>query len=313
MARYSAKRIVGFIPVLLIGSVLVWLMIYLVPGDPALVRLGPDASPAQIAAERRAMGLDRPVFVQYVDWLGAVLHGDLGRSSANGDKVSALIGRSFPVTINLAVAGLVVALVIGLFLGVRAAVNPRGLAGKFLNVYTSLALGVPTFWVGMLLVWLFAIRLRLLPSSGYESLLSDPVQYLRHMLLPAVTLGVYGSGIVARFVAAAMTEALAQDYIWTARAKGVSEPTVLRRHGLRNALIPVTTVIGLQFGVLLGGAVVIEAVFNLPGMGRLLLSSVTRRDYSVVQAEVLLILIAVGTINVIVDIMYGVLDPRIRR
>jgi len=313
MAEYALRRVIAFIPFLLIASILVWGMIYLVPGDPVLLRLGPDATPAQIAAERHALGLNRPIFVQYILWLKGIVHGDFGHSISNGASVITLISNSFPVTAYLALTGLVVAVVLGTILGVVAALRPDRLVAKFVSGYASLALAIPTFWVGMLLVWLFAITLRVLPSSGYVSPLSSPTAYLRHMVLPAITLGFYGSGIVARFVFAAMRETLTQDYLWTARAKGVAEHTVVRRHGLRNALIPVTTVLGLQFGLLLGGAVIIESVFNLPGMGRLLLDAVTRRDYSVVQGEVLLIVVAIGLVNLTVDLLYGVLDPRIRR
>lgn len=312
MARYALRRLAEFIPILFVASILVWVMIYLVPGDPVLLRLGPDATPAQITAERNAMGLDRPFVVQYVYWLKAAAHGDFGRSISNGEPVTSLIGRAFPVTLSLTFAGLLLATLVGVLLGTFAAIKPRGATTKPLNAYTSLVLAVPTFWVGMLLVWFFAIHLGALPSSGYVPLSESPTEYLRHLVLPAVTLGLYGSGIVARFVAAAMSETLAQDHLWTARAKGLPESTVIRRHAFRNALIPVTTVLGLQLGLLLGGAVIIEGVFNLPGMGRLLLNSVSRRDYAVVQAEVLFILVAVAFVNVVVDLLYGLLDPRIR-
>lgn len=310
---YAARRIVGFLPVLIIGSVLVWLMIFLVPGDPALSKLGPDASPVQIAAERHAMGLDRSVFVQYAIWLRDVFHGDLGRSLVNGAAATSLIGNALPVTLDLAVSGLVLSLVVGTLFGVLAALRPDSLLARLVYSFSSLALATPTFWVGMLLVWLFSIYLHVLPSSGYVSLLSDPSGFARHMTLPAVTLGFYGAGIVARFVFAAMRDVLGQDYLWTARAKGLSETRVIWKHGVRNALIPVVTVVGLQFGLLVGGAVIVESVFNLPGMGRLLLNSVESRDYPIVQAEVLIILVAVATANLVVDLLYGVLDPRIRR
>jgi peptide/nickel transport system permease protein len=312
VTRYIVKRVAELLIVLFVASILVWVMIRLIPGDPALLHLGPDATPQQIAAERVAMGLDRPFFVQYAYWLGHAVRGDLGRSVVNGEPVISMVARAFPVTLNLTIAGLLLAAVIGVLLGVAGAVKPRGLLTKPLNAYTSLALAIPTFWVGMLLVWLFAISLRVLPSSGYVPFSESPVQYARHLALPVITLAFYGSGITARFVAPAMSEALRQDYLWTARAKGLAEKTVIRRHAFRNALVPVTTVLGLQFGLLLGGAVIIEGVFNLPGMGRLLLDAVTRRDYAVVQGELLLILVAIALVNFVVDLLYGLLDPRIR-
>jgi peptide/nickel transport system permease protein len=312
VARYALGRLAQLIPVLFFASIVVWLMIYLVPGDPVLLRLGPDATPEQIAAEREAMGFDRPLVVQYVYWLRDAVQGDLGRSIANGESVTVLIMRSFPVTLSLTILGLLVAICVGVPLGIIAALRPKGLVARFVNLYTSLALALPTFWVGMLLVWVFAIHFGVLPSSGYVPLRESPAEFLKSMVLPAVTLGFYGSGIVARFVAASMGEALTREYLWTARAKGIPERTVVTRHGFRNALVPVITVLGLQFGLLLGGAVVIEGVFNLPGMGRLLLDAVSRRDYAIVQAEMLFILIAVAVINITVDVLYGMLDPRIR-
>jgi peptide/nickel transport system permease protein len=224
-----------------------------------------------------------------------------------------LIKNAFPITLNLTIVALLLATIIGLILGIAAARRRDGVAAKFVNAYSSVALAIPLFLVGMLLVWLFSLHLHVLPSSGYTSLLSSPSEYLRHMILPTVTLAFYGSGIMVRFVAAAMNETLGQDYIWTARAKGIRESAVVRRHALRNALIPITTVLGLQLGVMLGGTVITEAVFNLPGMGQLLLSSVERRDYPVVQAEVLYIVLVVAAINIFVDVLYGVLDPRVRR
>jgi len=312
MARYAITRVLAFIPVLFVASILVWLMIFLVPGDPVLTRLGADASPAQIASERQAMGLDKPVVVQYGIWLKHAVQGDFGRSTANGESVRSLIARTYPATLGLTIGGLLLGTLIGMFLGVASAVR-GGSTARFVGGYTSFALAIPTFWVGMLLVWLFALYLKWFPSSGYVPFFESPTEYLKHMILPVVTLAFYASGIVTRFAASAMGEAMGQDYIWTAHAKGIPSSTVIRRHGLRNALIPITTVLGLQLGLLLGGAVIIEAVFNIPGMGRLLLSSVSRRDYPVVQAEVLLILTGVALINIFVDLVYGFLDPRIRR
>lgn len=312
MGKYTVRRLLVFLPLLVVASILVWSMIYLIPGDPALTRLGANATPAQLTAERHTMGLDRPVVVQYAYWLRAALHGDFGRSAVNDEPVRSLITRSFPVTFSLTVSGLGVGFLLGVLLGVAAALSRDGPMARFVQGYSSAALGIPSFVVGMLLIWLFPVHWGLLPSSGYVSFLNHPYDWARHMILPVATLAFYGSGIVARFVTASMSEALRQDYIWTARAKGLREAVVIRRHGFRNAAIPITTILGLQFGLLLGGAVIIEAVFNLPGMGRLLLNAVQQRDYTVVQGEVLWILIGVAIANIVVDIFYGVLDPRIR-
>jgi peptide/nickel transport system permease protein len=226
--------------------------------------------------------------------------------------VTTLLAQRIPVSLHLAIAATIVALVIALPLGIIGAAAPRSLIGRAVSAFTSVALAVPTFWLGILFVLLFGVSLRWLPSSGYVPIWEDPVESLRFLVLPAATLGIYMSAIIIRFLRAALAETLAQDYIRTAHAKGVPERRVLLRHALRNALIPVLTVVALQFGAFVGGTVVTEAVFNYPGLGRLLLDAVLLRDYTVIQGGILFVVIAFSLINILVDVLYTFADPRIR-
>jgi peptide/nickel transport system permease protein len=310
--RYIGLRLVQLVPVIIIASVAVWLMIYLVPGDPAVARVGAEASPEQLAIARREIGLDQPLPVQYARWLFAAVRGDLGASIATRVPVLTLLSQRIPATLHLAVASMLIAALISLPVALFAAVRPHGWFARMVALYVSLTLAVPTFWLGILMVLAFGVWLRLVPSSGYVAIWDDPVSAISHLILPALALGMYISGVLIRFLRTALQEALDQDYVRTARSKGLSEPTVVRRHALRNALIPAVTVIALHFGSFLGGAVVTEAVFNYPGLGRLILDSVILRDYSVVQGAILMVVITFSLINLIVDVMYRFLDPRIR-
>lgn len=312
MWRYIAVRLVQLIPVLLIASVAVWLMIYLVPGDPAVARVGAEASPEQLEIARREIGLDQPLPVQYARWLFAVVRGDLGASIATRVPVLTLLSQRVPATVHLAVAATLWAALIALPVALVAAIRPRSLFAKATSLYVSLTLAVPTFWLGILMVLAFGLWLRLVPSSGYVAIWDDPGLAIKHLVLPSLALGMYMSGVLIRFLRTALQEALDQDYIRTARSKGLSESRVVRRHALRNALIPAVTVIGLHFGSFLGGAVVTEAVFNYPGVGRLVLDSIILRDYSVVQGTILMIVVTFSLINLTVDVLYRFLDPRIR-
>jgi len=290
----------------------VWLMIYLIPGDPAIALLGGDATPEQLARARVLMGLDQPLPVQYALWLGRVVRGDLGVSYLNGLPVRAMLAQRIPVTAQLTVASLVVALLIAGPLGMAAAVRPRSWIARGITGYNALAMAVPTFWLGILLVLFFGVRLKWLPTSGFAPLWDEPARALRFLILPAFTLGAYVSAVLARFVRAALLETLFQDYVRTARAKGVRERGVVWVHALRNALIPVVTVVGLQFGAFMGGAVITEAIFDYPGLGRMLLQAILTRDYTVVQGTILFVVLAFVVINLLTDLVYALLDPRIR-
>jgi peptide/nickel transport system permease protein len=312
MARYALVRLVHLLPVLLLTSVAVWLLIYLIPGDPALALLGPDVTPEQLQRARAQMGLDRPWPVQYALWLRRVLQGDLGVSYLNGLPVRTMLAQRVPVTLQLTVASLVVALLIAAPLGILSAVRPRSWIGRVAAGYNALAMAVPTFWLGILLVLLFGLYLRWLPTSGFVPIWQEPLRALRFLVLPAVTLGAYVSAVLARFTRAALLESLGQDYVRTARAKGVAEPGVVGVHALKNALIPVVTVLGLQFGAFMGGAVITEAIFDYPGLGRMLLQAILTRDYTVVQGTILFVVSAFVVINLLTDLAYAFLDPRIR-
>jgi peptide/nickel transport system permease protein len=309
---YILRRLLHLIPVLFLTSVIVFLMVYLIPGDPAQTILGPDARPEQIKAVRQEMGLDKPLPVQYVIWLGRALRGNLGKSFINDYPTLQLILMKLPVTLDLTVASFLVALTISLPLGVLSAIRPRGWINWFSYYYNALAMAVPTFWLGILLVLIFGLQLKLLPTSGYVPFLSDPLKALRFLVLPAITLGAYVSAVLARFLKAALLETLHQDYVRTARSKGLREQSVIMGHALKNALIPVVTVLGLQFGAFMGGAVITEAIFDYPGMGRMLLYAILTRDYSVVQGTILFVVTAFVLINLVTDVVYAFLDPRIR-
>jgi peptide/nickel transport system permease protein len=312
MIRYVFLRLVQLLPVLLLASVGVWLMIYLIPGDPAIALLGPDVTPEQVQRTRALMGLDRPLPVQYALWLGRVVRGDLGVSYLNGLPVTTMLAQRVPVTLQLTVASLVVALAIAAPLGIASAVRPRSWIARMVTGYNALAMAVPTFWLGILLVLFFGLWLRWLPASGFVPFWEEPGRALRFLILPAFTLGAYVSAVLARFTRAALLETLYQDYVRTARAKGLGERPVIGLHALRNALIPVVTVVGLQFGAFMGGTVITEAIFDYPGLGRMLLQAILTRDYTVVQGTILFVVVAFVVINLLTDLTYALLDPRIR-
>ena len=312
MARYILLRLVQLLPVLFMASVGVWLMIYLIPGDPALALIGADATPEQLARARVQMGLDQPLPVQYARWLARVAQGNLGVSYLNGLPVTTMLAQRIPVTLQLTVASLIVALAIAAPLGIVSAVRPRSWIARVITGYNALAMAIPTFWLGILLVLCFGLWLRWLPTSGYVSFWQEPGRALRFLILPAFTLGAYVSAVLARFTRAALLETLYQDYVRTARAKGLGERPVIGLHALRNALLPVVTVVGLQFGAFMGGTVITEAIFDYPGLGRMLLQAILTRDYTVVQGTILFVVVAFVVINLLTDLVYALLDPRIR-
>ena len=312
MLTYLFSRLLQALPVLVFASVVVFLVIHFVPGDPALTVLGPEARPEQVEAMRQRMGLDRPLAVQYGRWLARVLQGDLGASVINSYPVWSLVGLKLPATVSLTLGALLVALAIALPLGALAAVRQGRLVDRLAVWFSALGLSVPSFWLGVLLVLVFSLRLRWFPASGYVPLLDRPMVALRHLALPCLTLGVAMAAVLTRFVRSAVLEVIRQDYIRTARAKGLRERAVLVRHAFRNALIPVLTVVALQVGNLLGGAVVTEAIFDFPGVGQLILYAVTTKDYPVVQGALLLLVTALIVINLLTDLGYALLDPRVR-
>ena len=311
MARYLLRRLGQALVVLLGVAVLTFALLHLVPGDPVRVALGTRFDPETYAALRERAGLDRPLPVQLVGYLVGAATGDLGVSFRSGQPVLQVITERLPATLGLAVAALVVALLVAVPLGVLSAVRQGSLLDRAATVVSQIGVSVPDFWMGILLILLFAGQLRWLPSSGYEPLLSDPLGWASHVVLPAVTVGLVSGSILTRFVRSAVLEQLGQDYTRTATAKGLSQGVVVRRHVLRNALVPIVTVTGLQLATLLGGVIVIEVIFAWPGLGALTLEAVRARDYPVVQGAVLLFAALFLLVNLLVDLLYAALDPRI--
>ena len=313
MSAYLIRRLLQFAVVLLLGSVAVWAFIFLLPGDPATVLLGPDASEAELAATRARMGLDQPFLARYGVWLSHALTGDLGVSYYSGEPVLTGLLDRIPATVQLAGCTLALTLIIAVPVGIVVALRPHTVAGRLLQGYLTVGLAVPAFWLGLLLIIVLAVQLKWLPaSSDFVPLWQDPVAAVRSTILPAAAIAVHTSSVTARFLANSLGDVMGKDYIRTARAKGVPERDVIRRHALRNAALPTVTIVGLQLGAFLGGTVVIEAVFNYPGLGRLLYTAIGERDYGLVQGGVLFVVATFLLLNLLVDVIYGVLDPRIR-
>jgi peptide/nickel transport system permease protein len=312
MHRYLAERLVQLVAVLFFLSVLVFTIVRLIPGDPAAVMLGTEATPQAIAQIRREMGLDVPIPLQYLKWLQNVLRGNFGTSWVSKKPALELILGALPVTLHLVGAAFLIALVIALPAGIFAALRPRSWLDSGSTTFALVGISMPSFWLGIMLVLLFALYLRWLPPSGYLPFSADPVSAVRATLLPAVTLGVALAAPLTRFLRSGMLDVLALDYVRTARAKGVPERGVIARHALKNALLSVVTVLGLQLGALLGGSIVIEQVFGWPGIGRLSLAAIQQRDYGVVQGVVLFVSTGFVLVNFLVDLVYLWLDPRIR-
>ena len=312
MTRYLLRRVLQAVVVLLGVSIIVFAILHLIPGDPVRVALGTRYDPDLAQAMRERAGLDRPLVVQYVTWLGNALTGDLGISFRSGRPVTEIILARLPATMTLAFAALVVALAIALPLGILSAVRSGRAADYVATFFSQLGISIPDFWMGIMLILLFSLVLGWLPPSGYVPLTEDPVGWAQRIVMPAVTIGVVSGSVLTRFTRSAVLEALSQDYTRTARAKGLRERVVINRHVLKNALIPVVTVTGLQLAFLLGGVIVVEIVFALPGLGNLTLVAIRARDYTVLQGAVLLFAFFFLLINLVVDLLYAWLDPRIK-
>jgi len=312
MIAYVLRRVLQLLPVLLAASALIFAMIYAVPGGPVAVLVGENATQEQIAAVTEAFGLNKPVYVQYFDWLQRALVGDLGQSLHSREPVLKLIGERLPATLQLAIMAIVIGILIGVPVALASALSEGGWLDRLLSGWSALALGVPTFWVGILLILFFAVALRLLPAaSAYVAFWDQPLQALRNTILPALTLGLYVSGIFARFLRGSLVTELHSDYVRTARSKGLKERIVVSRHALRNALLPFVTVVGIMLAGFIGGAVVTEAVFTYPGLGRLLIQAISSRDYPLIQGCILIALLLHMLINLVVDLLYVYIDPRI--
>lgn len=313
MVKYIARKMFAVLTVLFVVSFVTFFIIHLTPGDPARVMLGADASEEAVADLREQMGLNRPLPVQYVEWLGNVLRGNLGNSIFMEGDMTGIIGLRMKPTVELTVFALVIAVLIAIPTGILAARGRGRLVDQGMMAVSMLGVSVPNFLLGLLLVLLFAVKLKLLPASGYKEIQdAGLVEHLRYLLLPAVSLGLMHAALLSRMTRSAVLEVLNKDYIRMAKAKGVRAFSLMFRHALRNALIPVITVIAQSFVSLLAGALVTETIFNIPGIGKLVIDSIGRRDYEVVQAMVLLIAVINVLIMFLLDILYGVIDPRIR-
>ena len=304
MQRYLLERSVQLVIVLFFLSVIVFTIVRLIPGDPAAIMLGTEATPQVMAQIRREMGLDQPIVVQYVRWLRSVLAGNFGTSWVSKQPALGLILGALPVTLQLVASAFVVALVIAFPAGIVAALRPRSWIDHGSTTFALLGVSLPSFWLGIMLVLLFGVTLRWLPTSGYQN--------WTYLILPSITLAAYPTALVARLTRSSMLEILSRDYIRTGRAKGLAERAVILRHALRNATIPVLTVIGIQIGALLGGAVITESVFAWPGMGKLVVDAIYSRDFPVVQTVLIISATIFVAINLLVDALYTVVDPRIR-
>jgi len=315
VSRYLAQRLLSAIPTLVGVSILTFLFIRLLPGDAIAARLGTSTalSPEQLASLRAYFGLDQPLHIQYWSWLASLFRGDAGYSIRTGRPVLVEIAERLPATLELAAAAALIAVSIGLPLGLLSAMRPRSRLDVAARVGGLIGLSLPSFWLGTLIVVLFSLYLRWLPNTGgYVDFVRDPLGNLKLLLLPAITLGLALAAATMRMTRSAILDVLSADYVRTARAKGLRPAVVVRRHVLKNGLIVVVTLLGIQVGQLFGGAVVVEEIFSVPGVGRMLLTAIVQRDYALVQGGVLAIAILFVTLNIVVDLLYGYLDPRIR-
>lgn len=313
MSRYIFRRLVQAVLLLFTVATIVAVFVHVIPGDPVYVILGDqDITEERAAALRAELGLDRPIYIQYVDWLSGAARGDFGDSLISKRPVRDDLARRIPRTLELGMASVLISVIIGVPLGVIAANYRNRVPDVLVTSFAILGLSIPVFVVGPILVLVASLKLDILPASGYIELGSDPVGHFQRLLLPAITLGVLSSATIVRMARSSMLEVLGEDYIRTARAKGAGERTVLFVHALRNALIPVITVVGLQMGTLLGSSVIVEFIFNWPGVSTYLITAINNRDYPVIQAVVFVIAVMFILLNLLTDLAYAWLDPRIR-
>jgi peptide/nickel transport system permease protein len=311
--KYILGRLAQLIPVLILATGIVFLAVRLAPGDPALIKLGPRGgnSPAALAQVRHEMGLDRPLYVQYLYWVRDVAHGDFGVSLLNGVDALKIVAGRIPASLELIFVSLMLALILSVLLGVRAAIRPGSLTDQSISSLATGLVSVPTFWVALLLLSFLSVRWRVLPASGYVRFFADPVSNLKLILMPSISLALAEVGVFTRFVRAGMIEVLSSNFIRAARAKGLQKTRIYLLHALKNILVTITTVIGLEIGALIGGTLLVEQIFGWSGIGWLLFASIGNRDYAVLQCIVFLVVVAYVLINLIVDIVYVMVDPRV--
>jgi peptide/nickel transport system permease protein len=313
VSAYITRRLVSMVPVLLLVSMLAFALLYVLPGDPAVAMLGENAGNQQTyLALRHDLGLDQPLYLQYLNWLGRVLRGDLGHSIRTNEPVSTVLIQRAPVSLYLGAAGLLVGLALGLSVAVVSALRPGSRVDSLGTVVAMGGVAIPSFWQALLLVYVFAVLLRWVPPSGFTSPLVDPLLSTRMLILPAIVLGTHSAAVIMRQGRSALMEVLEQDYVTTARAKGLTDRSVVARHALKNAMIPIITVVGLQVGSLVSGAAITETIFAIPGVGRAAVDAIFFRDYPVLQGAVLILTLSVLIANLLTDVAYAYLDPRIR-
>lgn len=313
MTRYILRRLIHSAIIIWGVATLVFFLLRAIPGDPVLNMLGPEYTPEAAEALRNKLGLDENVFVQYVRWVGDVLRGDLGTSITGVESVSSAIGSGLPKTMSISIVAFIIALAIAIPAGILSALRRNTPLDFAVSIFAFLGISMPSFWFGIILILLFAVNLGWLPSLGYRSLTEDGfIDWFKHLVLPALAIGPGYAAILTRFIRAGLLEAMSSDYIRTARAKGVSERRVVIGHGLRNSMIPVVTVAGIQVALLLSGTVIIETVFSIRGIGRLLVGAIFDKDYPMVQGAILVVSLIFVMANLVVDILYTFLDPRIK-
>ena len=311
MWSHIARKVAAMVPTLLLVSIILFTIISLLPGDAAMGVLGEGASSEDLQKVRSELGLDRPIYERYADWLGRVVQGDFGKALKSRQPVSEIILQRLPVTAELTLLSMIIATAIAVPAGIFAALRRNSPLDVVNGIVSMIGIAMPPFWMGMLLIMVFSVWLGWLPSAGYVSFFKDPVENLLHMAMPAFTIGFAFAATIMRQTRSSMLEVLNEEYVMTARAKGLSENVVIWKHALRNALIPVVTVIAMQIGRLIGGAVVTEIVFALPGVGREMVDSIIARDFPVVMALILITAFCVVITNTLVDILYVIIDPRI--
>jgi peptide/nickel transport system permease protein len=316
MGNFIIRRLIQALLVLIIVSLAIFFMMRLLPGDPIVMYMSAASansmSEQQIAVLRHEFGLDQPIVIQYFNWAAGIFHGDLGKSIIYSTPVSSLLAKTVPVTLNLGILAFIFANALGIIAGIISAVRRGKTADVFVTVGANIGITIPIFWLGIMLIYLFGLKLRWLPIQGYVSPGEDLLQNIRHLIMPVFCMGIFVVGACARQVRSSMLEVIHQDYIRTAWSKGLSERRIISKHVMKNAMIPVFTLMGMHLATILGGAVLIETVFNIPGLGRLAVNSLLSLDYPVVQGITVLMALMVVITNLVVDITYGWLDPRIR-
>jgi peptide/nickel transport system permease protein len=313
LLTFIVRRLLALIPLMLIVSFIVYALVLFLPGDPAVaIAGGAEATPEEVEEIREQLGLDDPFLVQYGRWLKNAVQGDLGESLYTGRSVSDEIGRRFPITFSVAIGAIAISILVGAAAGIIAGLGRGRAPDRGVSLFTSLGLAIPSFWLALMLVILFSVELGWLDSIGYVNFGDDPYQWARHLILPWIALGIGAAATVARQVRGALVDVLDQDYIRTARSKGLSGRLVIGKHALKNAAMPALTVLGIQFAYLLGGTVIIESIFSIPGLGAYIVSAISGRDLPVIQGTMLMMAVIFVVLNLLVDVLYAVVNPKVR-